>query len=131
MSLLFLPICSLLVLSFRLGRLGTQAGVIIVALIGGVATYRGLGPVTLMHQAPAFDSIFFQVYLGVLLCTALPVAATVSANTEALTRLAEREEALNLIMSHSTDGIISFDLAGIRRRSEELRVGKECVSTCR
>ncbi|WP_067732273.1 sensor domain-containing diguanylate cyclase [Novosphingobium naphthalenivorans] len=115
MALLYLPICSLLLLSFRLGRLGTQAGVIMVALIGGVATYRGLGPVNLMDQSSDFDAIFFQVYLGILLCTALPVAATVSANTEALTRLAEREKALHLIMSNSPDGIISFDLAGICR----------------
>lgn len=114
-SILFLPICSLLLLSFRLGRLGTQAGVIVIALIGGVATYRGLGPVNLMHQSAAFDAIFFQVYLGILLCTALPVAATVSANTEALTKLAERDEALNLVLSNSPDAIISFDAGGICR----------------
>ncbi|MCJ2180882.1 sensor domain-containing diguanylate cyclase [Novosphingobium album (ex Hu et al. 2023)] len=115
MELLFLPICSLLLLSFRLGRLGTQAGVIMIALIGGVATYRGLGPVHLMHQTADFDAIFFQVYLGTLLCTALPVAASVSANTEALTRLAERDEALSLILSNSPDAIISFDAAGVCR----------------
>ncbi|MCJ2188549.1 sensor domain-containing diguanylate cyclase [Novosphingobium beihaiensis] len=115
MPLLFLPICSLLLLSFRLGRLGTQAGVIIIALIGGISAFRGLGPITLMHQAPEFDAFFFQIYLAILLCTALPVAATVSANTEALTKLAEREEALHLIMSNSPDGIISLDRGGICR----------------
>ncbi|MEJ2410915.1 MAG: diguanylate cyclase [Novosphingobium sp.] len=115
MPLLFLPICSILLLSFRLGKLGTQSGVIITALIGAVAAYRGSGPMALLHVTPAFESIFFQVYLGVLLCTTLPVAATVSATSRALTRLADREEALHLVMSNSPDGIMSFDSEGICR----------------
>lgn len=115
LPLLFLPISSLLLLSFRLGRLGTKAGVIMVALVGAIAAYNAVGPMALIDQGPVFESVFFQIYLAGILCTALPVAATVSARTRALTRLAEREGALNLMMRHSPDGILSFDSEGLCR----------------
>lgn len=115
LPLFFLPISSLLLLSFRLGRLGTKAGVIVVALVGAVAAYNATGPMTLIDRGPVFESLFFQVYLAGILCTALPVAATVSARTKTLTRLAEREKALHLIMRHSPDGILGFDSAGVCR----------------
>lgn len=113
LPLLFLPVSSLLLLSFRLGRLGTKAGVIVVAVVGAIAAFNGAGPVTLIDREPVFQSVFFQAYLAVILCTALPVAATVSARTKALARLAEREEALNLVMRHSPDGILGFDSTNI------------------
>ena len=113
--LLFLPYSSLLLVAFRLERLGTKAGVAMVALIGSAAAYRGLGPMGLIHAAPLARAIGFQVYLGCLMCTALTVSASVSLRRDALTRLAEREEALRLIMTHVPDVVLSFDAAGICR----------------
>lgn len=115
LPLLFLPICTLLLLAFRLGRLGAKAGVMLVALIGAVAAYRVAGPMMLMHQTPMIQSLFFQAYLGVILCTALPVAATVASREEALSRLAERDEAVRMFMDKSSDAIMSFDSDGICR----------------
>lgn len=113
--LLFLPISSLLLISFRLGRSGAMVGVMIVALFGATATFSGDGPITLMRYPADMREFHFQFYLAVLLATALPVAAIVSSRQEALRHLAEREEALRLMMAHSPDGILSFDLAGICR----------------
>lgn len=115
LPLLFLPISSLLLLSFRMGKLGALAGVIMVAVGGATAGYHDVGPIVLIHQDGAFRAIFFQVYLGVILCTTLPVAATVSSLAEALKKLAEHRLALQQILAHSPDGVLSFDMDGVCR----------------
>lgn len=115
LPLLFVPYSSLLLVAFRMERLGTKAGVAIVALIGSVAAYKGLGPMALMHEGPVVRAVFFQAYLGFMLCTALTVSATVSSRREALTRVAEREEALRLVMTHVPDVVLGFDAGGICR----------------
>jgi len=113
LPMLFLPLTSLLVLAFRLGRLGTFAGVIAVAVGGAAAAYLGVGPMTIMHRGPFFEAIYFQVYTAIVLCTTLPVAATVFSRAEALKALAEHRQALQLILEHTPDAILSFDRAGI------------------
>ena len=115
LPILFLPFSTLLLLSFGLGRLATLAGVILVAVIGAIASVHMGGPMALTHQGPVFQTLFFQVYLAVLLCTALPVAAIVASRAEARVMLGEREELLRLIMAHSPDAILGFDGAGVCR----------------
>lgn len=115
LPLLFLPYSSLLLLSFRLGRAGTFVGVALIALAGAIAAYCNVGPMALLHQGPFFESLFFQGYLGVILCTALPVAATVASRQEALRELAGHRTALQQMLRHSPDGILSFDETGICR----------------
>ncbi|MBB4858030.1 diguanylate cyclase (GGDEF)-like protein/PAS domain S-box-containing protein [Novosphingobium chloroacetimidivorans] len=113
--LLFLPLSSLLLVAFRLGRLGTFAGVAIVACAGATATYLGIGPVALITEGPVFQSLYFQIYIGVILCTALPVAATVSSRADALVELAEHRKALQQILANAPEGILSFDETGTCR----------------
>lgn len=113
--LLFLPLSSLLLVAFRLGRLGTFAGVALIAWIGAIAAYYGVGPMALITEGPVFQSVYFQIYIGVILCTALPVAATVSSRVEALVELAEHRKALQQILSHVPEGILSFDETGTCR----------------
>ncbi|GGC04871.1 hypothetical protein GCM10011494_24260 [Novosphingobium endophyticum] len=115
LPLLFLPISSLLLLAFKLGRSGAMVGAMTVALIGATAMFRGDGPVALVQYPPDVQEFYFQFYLAVLLATALPVAAIVSSRKETQQLLAEKEEALRLVMAHSPEGMVSFDLAGICR----------------
>lgn len=115
LPLLFLPILSILVLSYRLGRLGTVMGSTVLGLVGLVATYYGQGPMSLTHLDSGTSELFFQFYLACVLATTLPVATTVSAKAEALAHLAERDAALRLMMAHSPDGILSFDAEGVCR----------------
>lgn len=115
LPLLFLPISSILVLSFRLGRLGTALGATVLALVGVVATVLGHGPISASQFDTGTQELFFQFYLACVLATTLPVAATVSSRAEALANLAEREAALRLMMAHSPDGILSFDVEGVCR----------------
>lgn len=122
--LLFLLFPTLLLLSFGMGRLATQAGVMLVAVIGAIAAIHHTGPMTLIQhigpfalttQINAFESLCFQIYLAVLLCTALPVASIVASRAEARNLLAAREELLRLVMAHSPDAIIGLDGNGVCR----------------
>jgi diguanylate cyclase (GGDEF)-like protein/PAS domain S-box-containing protein len=115
LPLLFMPFPTLLLLSFGLGRLATQAGVMMVAVIGAIALIHHGGPITLIQQDMAFEVVCFQVYLAVLLCTALPVATIVASRAEARALLAAREELLRLVMAHSPDAIIGLDGSGVCR----------------
>lgn len=112
LPLLFAPLCSLLLLAFRSGRLATQAGVVIVGISGALAAVYHLGPVALVQGGPVFEAIFFQSYLAILLGTALPVTALVASRAEALAEAARREEMLRMILDHSPDAILSFDDGG-------------------
>jgi diguanylate cyclase (GGDEF)-like protein len=124
LPILFLPFSTLLVLSFGIGRLATQAGVMLVAVIGAIASIHHTGPMALIHQGgpltlmpqmATFEALCFQVYLAVLMCTALPVASIVASRAEARNLLGEREELLRLVMAHSPDAIIGLDGNGVCR----------------
>ena len=112
LPLLFAPLCSLLVLAIRSGRLATQAGVVMVGVLGALAAVYHVGPVALIHRDPAFEAIFFQSYLATMLAAALPVAALVASRTEALADAARREELLAMILENSPDAILSFNTRG-------------------
>lgn len=115
LPILLLPFSTLLLLSFGLGRLATQAGVMLVAVFGAIASIHHGGPMALIHQGAAFEALCFQAYLAVLLCTALPVATIVASRAEARNLLSEREELLRLVMAHSPDAIIGLDGNGVCR----------------
>lgn len=118
MPLLFLPVSTVLVISFRLGRLGTILGAMVVALVGAVAIIIGVGPISHMHFSIGDQEILYQFYLGNLLAITLPVAAMMSSRANALELLNEREAALRLMMAYSSNGILSFDMAGICQWAE-------------
>lgn len=61
--------------TFRTGRLGTKAAVVIVAVIGGIATMYTRGPIAMLAEGPVGQAHLFQAFLAILLLTALPVAA--------------------------------------------------------
>lgn len=115
LPMLFLPMTSVLILAFRLGRLGTIFGVMVVTVVGGAASFLHTGPSSVIGADAAVQQYFFQFYLVVMLATTLPVATAVSSRAEVLTRLAEREEALGLILTHSPEGILGYDSIGICR----------------
>ena len=113
--LLFLPFPTLLLLAFAFGRLATQAGVMLVAVIGALSTIHHVGPVNLIEAGHVTEAVVLQIYLAVLMLTAMPVATIVASRAEARELLAGREELLRLIMAHSPDAILGFDTAGVCR----------------
>lgn len=112
MPLLFLPVATLLLLSFKMGRLGTIVGVVMIAVVGMGATLKGSGPVSAMQGAPGTKEVFVQIYVLVLFAMTMPVARAVTSQKKALKHLAESREALRLMMARSPGTVLSFDAAG-------------------
>ena len=74
--LLFLPLVALLFATYLLGARGAIYSVLLIAVVGSIATWAGLGPINLIRsQSDAVPVLFFQFYLLTLLLSALPLAA--------------------------------------------------------
>ncbi|MGC6400496.1 diguanylate cyclase domain-containing protein [Sphingomonas sp. FW199] len=110
--LLFLPFVPLLLIAFRTGRLGAQSGVMIVAVIGALATLWGHGPLPAISGNPGFQVFALQVYLLCLSLTTLPVAAVVGSRADTLADLYQRKESLKLVMANAVDVLLDFDATG-------------------
>ena len=102
--LLFLPVMAIILVTFRLGRVGAVLAVALLAVVGGVLTAVGEGP---MHLV-ALDDIaarmqFFQFYLAVTVLTVLPVSADLHHRKLLLRRVRLSEERFRMMAEHSSD----------------------------
>ena len=113
--LLFVPILPVILATFRIGRLGAAAGVVIVAVVGGLLTIAGHGPITLMDGDAAERAQFFQFYLAMTVLTALPVAADLARRRETYQRLRDSQAQLRLLTDHSTDIVMNLKPDGTIR----------------
>jgi len=87
---LFLLYAPIMVVTFRVGPLGTKMAVMVVAVIGAIATATGHGPVVMTIADPVDQAHLFQASLAVMLLTCLPVAAEVSERNRLTAELAGR-----------------------------------------
>src|SRR3546814_11825815 len=94
---------------FRLGNLGAAASVMILAMIGGMATMTGHGPLYMIPGTLGERMQFFQLFLALSFLLSMPIAAELNIRRRLFQMLQESEASYS---------------------SEERRVGKECVSTC-
>ena len=115
LPLLFLPILPVLVATFALRRCGGAMSVLSVAVVGGLLTIYGHGPVMLIHASQALRLQFFDFYLAVLFLVALPVAATLNERGRLHTALAESEARYRLLADHATDIMLTLDVDGTIR----------------
>lgn len=115
LPLLFLPIVPLLVGTFTFQRFGAAAGILIVAVIGGILTTNGHGPMALMHVDQAGRLQFFQFYMVVLFVTVLPVAATLVQRDRLLAELRENETRYRLMAENATDIMMTLEPDGTIR----------------
>jgi diguanylate cyclase (GGDEF)-like protein/PAS domain S-box-containing protein len=115
MPLLFLPLLPTLLTAFRLGRLGAASSVVLLAVIGGVFTLKGHGPVSLMHISPGDRAQFFQFYLAVTVLTVLPAAVELKQRRALMRRSRESEASYRLLAENLGDTIIHTDLIGTIR----------------
>lgn len=115
MPLLFLPILPVMLATFRMGRLGAAAGVLIIAGVGGWLTAQGLGPINLVHAEPGVRAQMFQFYLAMTVLTALPVAAELRHRSRLFDQLRESEARYRLLADNSTDIVMSLTVDGAIR----------------
>lgn len=108
----------MMLVTFRIGRLGTKAAVMIVAVIGGLATIQGHGPMILVAADAATQAHAFQAFLAVMLMTCLPVAAEVTARARLTAALAAHDKDMTICA-------VTDPLTGLfNRRGFELEVKK-------
>lgn len=89
---LFLLYAPIMIVTFRVGPLGTKMAVMVVAVIGAIATATGHGPVVMATADPVYQAHLFQASLAVMLLTCLPVAAEISERNLLTAELAGRAE---------------------------------------
>jgi diguanylate cyclase (GGDEF)-like protein/PAS domain S-box-containing protein len=113
--LLFLPFLPVILATFWLGRLGAAGAVVIVAIVGGVATARGMGPIYLIEGGVTTHLQFFQFYLATMVLSALPVAAELARRKRLNADLRDSEARYRLMADNSTDIVMNLDRDGIIR----------------
>jgi diguanylate cyclase (GGDEF)-like protein/PAS domain S-box-containing protein len=111
----FLPLLPITLATFRLGRLGAAVSVIIVAIVGGALTLRGLGPVMHIKGDAANRIHFFQLYTAAAVLMILPVAAALKQRKRLLETLLDSEARFRLVTENSTDIIMNLDADGTIR----------------
>jgi diguanylate cyclase (GGDEF)-like protein/PAS domain S-box-containing protein len=122
LPILFLPVLPLMIATFAYQRIGAAAGIVVVALVGGVMTLEGTGPVMLIHASEAVRLQFFNFYVAVLFLVTLPVAAILAQRDQLSRRLGEREAFYRLLADHATDIMLTMDADGtIRFASPSVR----------
>ena len=105
---LFLLYAPIMVVTFRVGPLGTKMAVMVVAVIGAIATATGHGPIVMTTADPVDQAYLFQASLAVMLLTCLPVAAEVSERNRLTAELAGRaQEAVVDATTDTLTGILN------------------------
>ncbi|AWN49409.1 sensor domain-containing diguanylate cyclase [Methylobacterium terrae] len=115
--LMFVLFCPVMLATFRIGRRGTELAVMIVALIGTVATLGGEGPIATPGADPRERALLLQIFLAGLLLTCLPVAAALAARGESLAALSRSAEALRAQGAELARLAATDDLTGALNRA--------------
>ncbi|UUR09245.1 sensor domain-containing diguanylate cyclase [Sphingomonas glaciei] len=110
--ILFLPVMWVVLVTFRLGRLGAAVSLALLTGIGGLLTAKGMGPVSLTGATLGDRMQFFQFYLAATVLTVIPIAADLH-NRQKLNRSLRRSEAeFRLLADHCTDVIMRISIDG-------------------
>lgn len=90
---IFILLVPTMLVTLRIGQLGTKAAVLLIAAVGLSSTFLKTG---LIYRAGDYDEqiLILQIFLFVLLFSSLPVAADLTARGRAVVALGRREQEL-------------------------------------
>ena len=120
---LFVLYAPVMLVTFRIGPLGTKMAVMIVAVVGAYATAMGKGPLTMMTGDPVSQAHMFQIALAIIMMTCLPVATALNERSEMAKELLKREQAAQI--QASTDA-----LTGVLNRRGFEEAASSVLSDC-
>ena len=115
LPLLFLPTLPMILVAFRVGRGGVALSIALLALIGGLATASGMGPIQLIDTSFGQQLQFFQFYLAATVLTLLPVTADLENRSRLHRKMRESEAGYRLLAEFSSDIILSLRIDGTIR----------------
>ncbi len=98
--------------AFRLGSLGSALNVAGVAVVAGVMTFLGKGPIAAAGGAIA-ELHLLQAFVAANFLTGLPVAAILAGRDRMMARLEAGKHEVDLLADNISDAILRFDMAGI------------------
>lgn len=115
LPLLFLPVLAIILATFRIGREGAAIAIVLVALIGGVATVAGHGVTQLIAAGPGMRLLFLQFYLAATVLTVLPVSADLRNRQLIHRKLRVSEDRFRLLAEHCSDIMMHMAVDGTIR----------------
>ncbi|WP_370176192.1 sensor domain-containing diguanylate cyclase [Sphingobium abikonense] len=110
--MLFAPMLPLVLIAFRVGHIGAAASIVILAVIGGVATMSDTGPLMLIPLSTGERVLAFQLYLALSFLLSMPVAAELNGRRRLFQMLQESESRFRAIAEHSGDVVLNISLSG-------------------
>ena len=111
--LMFLIQPIILLHAFRVGSLGSALHVGAVAVVAGVMTYAGKGPIAAAAGGGIAQMHLLQAFVAANFLTGLPVAAILAGRDRMLKQLAAGKHEVDLLAENISDAIVRFDLRGI------------------
>ncbi|WP_028055818.1 sensor domain-containing diguanylate cyclase [Sphingobium bisphenolivorans] len=111
--MLFALTLPMLLIVFRVGNLATAAAVMILALIGGIATMTGHGPLHMVPGTLGLRMQFFQLYLAFTYLLSTPMAAELNSRRLLFQMLQESEARYRTIAENSGDVVLNINVEGV------------------
>ncbi|WP_313808200.1 diguanylate cyclase [Sphingobium sp.] len=111
--MLFALLLPMVAIVFRLGNPGAAASVMILAIIGGVATMTGHGPLHMIPGTMGERMQFFQLFLAFSFLMSMPIAAELTSRRRLFQMLQESEARYRAIAENSGDVVLNISVDGI------------------
>jgi PAS domain S-box-containing protein len=99
--------------AFRLGSLGSALHVGGVALVAGVMTWAGLGPIAAASGSAITQLHLLQAFIAANFLTGLPVSAILAGRDRMMADLEAGKQQVDLLADNITDAILRYDLDGV------------------
>ncbi len=111
--MLFALLLPMVAMVFRLGNLGAAASVMILAIIGGMATMTGHGPLYMIPGTLGERMQFFQLFLAFSFLLSMPIAAELNSRRRLFQMLQESEARYRAIAENSGDVVLNISVGGV------------------
>src|SRR3546814_11828454 len=111
-DLLFALLLPMVAIVFRLGNLGAAASVMILAMIGGMATMTGHGPLYMIPGTLGERMQFFQLFLAFSFLLSMPIAAELNSRRCLFQMLQASGASYRAIAANSGDVVLNISVGG-------------------
>ncbi len=111
--LLFLVPPITLLMAFRVGGLGTALYVPLIAILAGVMTLWGSGPIVMTTGPDAEQVYVLLAFVAANFLTGLPIAAILAGRARMMQELIEGRSELALLTENVTDAVLRIDDHGV------------------
>ncbi|WP_206239805.1 sensor domain-containing diguanylate cyclase [Novosphingobium terrae] len=113
--LVVLPIVPMVAATFRLGRFGAVASVVILLTVGLGCSLAGLGPTMLLHATMTLRLEVLQIYFASVVVILLPLAGELEARQHLLRQVRAADALHRLIIERTSDVMMRLGADGTIR----------------